>query len=53
MEIKYIPDTEFVIFIKQLGDKAQLKAIDGHFRWVVTGEDGIDYIARPEECRSK
>ena len=49
MEIVYIPGTaaDFVVFIQGLKDKAQLKAIDGHFRWVVEREDGSKYMARP------
>lgn len=51
MEIEYVPggDSDFVVFIKSLGDKAQMKSIDGHARWIVTREDETQYIARPWE----
>lgn len=54
MEIEYIPGTgaDFVVFIKSLGDKAELRGIDGHFRWVVTRDDGTQYICRPIEAKS-
>lgn len=42
---------DFVVFMQSLGDKAQLKSIDGHFRWVVEREDGSLYIARPTEVQ--
>lgn len=55
MDIEYIPGgaPDFIVFIKSLGDKALLKAVDGHFRWVITRDDGTQYIARPEEARPK
>jgi hypothetical protein len=40
---------DFVVFIQGLGDKAELRGIDGKFRWVVTRDDGTEYVARPEE----
>lgn len=48
METKYIEGDSlaFVKFIKDLGDRAQLKVLDGHFRWVIDDE----YIARPQEA---
>lgn len=46
MQTKYFPDAEFVKFIKDLGDRAQLKVIEGKFRWVIDDE----YIARPQEA---
>lgn len=53
MEIEYIPGSspDFVVFVKSLGNKAQLKGIDGKFRWVITRDDGTEYIARPEETK--
>lgn len=44
-----IPESEFALYIKShgIGDKANLKAIDGKFRWVITLPDGTEYIARP------
>ena len=54
METKYIPgdSVAFIKFIQELGigDKANLKTIEGKFRWVITAEDGTEYIARPEEA---
>lgn len=53
MDIHYIPGTgaDFVAFIQGLGDKAQLKVIDGNFRWVVIEDDGTEYIARPQSAQ--
>ena len=53
LPIEYIPgnDTEFVLFVKGLKEKAELTNIDGHARWVVTKKDGSKYIARPESAR--
>lgn len=49
LEIVYVPGSgdDFVIFIKTQGDKATWVSVDGHARWVVTREDGTQYIARP------
>lgn len=49
METRYIPgnDSDYVLFVQSLGDKAQLKVIDDKFRWVITEDDGTEYIARP------
>lgn len=51
LETEYVPGTatDFIIFIQSLGDKANMKSIDGHARWVITREDGTKYIARPHE----
>jgi hypothetical protein len=51
LETRYIPGSgaDFVVFIQSLKDKAELKAIDGKFRWVVT-YDKSAYIARPESA---
>lgn len=48
-ETVFIPGEapDFVVFIKAQGEHAQLHAIEGHFRWVITREDGTRYIARP------
>lgn len=50
-EIVYVPGgaSDFVVFIQALKDAAQLYSIEGHARWVVTREDGTEYIARPNE----
>lgn len=55
MEIVYIPgnDTEYVIFIQNLKEKATLTSIDGKQRWVVTRDDGTKYIARPESSKEE
>lgn len=53
MEIEYIPgnNADFVVFVKELGDKAVLKVVEGKFRWMITRDDGTEYIARPEESK--
>lgn len=53
MDTIFVPgnDTDFVLYIKGLGDKAVLTNIDGHFRWVITQEDGSQVIARPSETQ--
>ncbi len=52
LETLWIPcgDTglEFKQYIKDQGDRAELKAIDGKNRWVIEGEDGVKRIARPK-----
>ncbi len=55
MEIVYFEGTadEYVAFIKFQGDKAVLKSLDTHFRWVVTREDGTEYILRPAEAKGQ
>lgn len=55
MEIIYIgkDSLEFKAFIDSQKDKAELRGIDGSFRWVVTKEDGTEYIVRPLECKPK
>jgi hypothetical protein len=54
METRYITgnDTDFVIFIQNLGDKAEMAIVDDKFRWVVTEDDGTKYIARPLSAKS-
>jgi hypothetical protein len=51
METKYIGSNsvEFKAYTDE--HKAELRAIDGHFRWVITREDGTEYIVRPLECK--
>jgi len=55
METVYVPGDSIAFrnFIRghTIGKRANLKAIDGHFRWVITREDGTEYIARPEEAK--
>lgn len=43
----------FEIFIKQNWDNVKLVGIEGHFRWVLTNEDGTRVIVRPEESKPK
>lgn len=49
--IEYVPGgtAEFVIYIKSLGESAQVTSVDGKMRWVVTREDGSRFVARPQE----
>ena len=53
MEIFYVPgtDADFVLYIAQ--HKARWEAVDGHFRWIITREDGTEYIARPESTKNE
>lgn len=41
----------FIKFVKGAGDAAQMVAVDGFFRWIITREDGTRYIARPENAK--
>ncbi len=52
-ETIYIPGDSFAFkaFIDAQGDKAKLTGIDGKNRWVITREDGTQFIARPEEAK--
>lgn len=43
--------TEFVIYIKSLGESAQVTSVDGKMRWVVTRDDGSRFVARPGESK--
>ena len=49
LETQYIPgnDIDFTIFVQSLKDKAELCAVGGKFRWVVTHSDGTRVIIRP------
>lgn len=49
MPIIYIADTEFKAAVEER--KAVVTAIDGHMRWVVKNEAGLEYIMRPESAR--
>ncbi len=51
MQTKYIPDTEFALFIHTQKDNARLVNLDGHARWLVK-EDGVEFIARPKGARN-
>ncbi len=49
---KYIPDDEFVAFIKGLSnDRKRLAGVDGFTRWHIKEADGSEYILRPESSR--
>lgn len=52
METIYVPDEEYVFFIKSLKDTAVLTGVEGKMRWVVTREDGTQYICRPESVHA-
>lgn len=56
MEIEtiYIPDGEFVIFIRSIPwSRKELKSVDGHFRWIVEGDDKVKRYVRPEIGKEK
>lgn len=55
METIYIEgnDTDFVLFIQNLGGKAEFTSIDGHARWIITKDDGTKYIARPKSAKKE
>ncbi len=43
----FIPEEEFVAYVKAKGDAASLISLDGKYRWKITNEDGSEYIVRP------
>lgn len=51
MEIVYIPggELDFVTYIKTHRSNADLREVDGYYRWIIKREDGTEYIARPSE----
>lgn len=49
MEEIFVPDEIFKIRIHDL--EANLEAVDGHMRWVVTREDRTKYALRPESAK--
>ncbi len=51
LETRYVPDngSDFVVFIQNQGNKAQLCSVGGKARWVVKDESGIEHIYRPQE----
>ncbi len=51
LETKYIPTSEFSIFIGKQKDNARLVSIDGHARWLVK-VNGVEYICRPEAAQA-
>lgn len=53
-ETTYMPDAEFVIFIRSIPwSRKELKSVDGHMRWIVKEEDGTQRFVRPESGRPK
>ncbi len=50
METVYIPG-DFAAFIREQGDNATLRSIDGHQRWVISNSDQ-EFIARPIEAET-
>ena len=50
MDIQYVPDEEFVSFVK-LND-CEARSIDGHMRWIMRANEGTEYIVRPESTRN-
>lgn len=51
METIYIPDTEYVLFIKSFSFKQKsLENIEGHWRWIVE-INGSKKIVRPESTK--
>lgn len=53
METIYIEGDSFAFkaFIDAQGSHAELRGIDGKNRWVITRDDGSEYIARPSEVK--
>lgn len=49
MKTIFIPTSEFRKHIWDVGDRARLEAIEGFNRWVITREDGTEYVVRPKE----
>ncbi len=49
---KYMPDAEFVAFVKSVPqEKKKLSGVGGFNRWIIKDEDGSEYILRPESSR--
>lgn len=57
LPVEYVPGTnlDFVQAIRGLKeqDRAVLSNVGGHFRWVVTKEDGTKVVMRPEESNEQ
>lgn len=51
MPVVYIADQEFKMSIKER--KAELRNVEGHMRWVVVNNEGMEYIMRPESAREQ
>lgn len=51
---QYMPDVEFTVFVRSLPwSRKSLVSIEGKMRWVITGDDGVKYILRPESGKPK
>lgn len=52
VETQYMPDTEFTVFVRSLPwSRKSLVSIKGKMRWIITGDDGVKYILRPDSGR--
>lgn len=52
VETQYMPDDEFTTFVRSLPwSRKSLVSVEGKMRWVITGDDGVKYILRPESGR--
>lgn len=50
--ISYIPDNEYVSFIKSIPQsRKELVSIDEKMRWLITLEDGSKNVIRPESTK--
>ena len=52
-EIRYVPDVSFPEFVagKGRGINANLINVFGLNRWLITEEDGTQYIVRPDSAK--
>ncbi len=49
---KFMPDEEFVAFVKGLPNKdKRILSVEGFNRWHIRETDGTEYILRPESSR--
>jgi hypothetical protein len=52
VETQYMPDAEFIVFVRSLPwSRKSLVSIEGKMRWVITGDDGVQHVLRPESAR--
>lgn len=52
LETQYMPDAEFTVFVRSLPwSRKSLVSIEGKMRWIITGDDGVKYILRPESAK--
>ncbi len=48
----YMSDDAFVPFVKALpSDRKRIMGVDGLTRWIIKGDDGGEYVLRPESSR--